>query len=74
MSANVTKDLTRDELKSLVRELMQEILWELEQQLPDPDEGLELRPEIATRLQASTQQKPRLQSLDEVRRELGLDE
>lgn len=66
--------MTREDLKTLVRELMQEVLWELEQQLPDPDAGLELRPEIAEYLRKPLEEKGPLKSLSEIRRELGLDE
>lgn len=66
--------VSRNDLKAIVRELMQEILWELEQQLPDPDTGENLRPEIADYLRQSDEQKGPYHSLDDVRRELGLDE
>ncbi len=49
MSTTKLGELTRDDLKALVWELMEEWLWELEQQMPDPDVGLTLRPEIAER-------------------------
>ena len=68
---NVTVD--RNDLKTLVRELMQEVLWEIEQQMPDPDAELELRPEFAAYLLKSAEEKGPLKSLDEVKRELGLD-
>jgi hypothetical protein len=70
----MTVSLTRDDLKALVRELMQEVLWEMEQQLPDPDIGLELRPEVAEYLRQPLEEKGPLKLLDEVRKELGLDE
>lgn len=53
---------------------MQEVLWEMEQQLPDPDRGLAARPEIAEYLRQSAGEKGPLKSLDEIKRELGLDE
>jgi hypothetical protein len=52
---------------------MQEILWELEQQMPDPDTGETLRPEIADVLRQSADQQGQYHSLDDVKRELGLD-
>jgi hypothetical protein len=68
---------SRDELKALVRELMEEILWEMEQQLPDPDEGLELRPEFAAILAAAKRDKEEgsrdLISHEEMKRRLGLN-
>jgi hypothetical protein len=62
----------RDELKNLIREVLLETLWEVEQRLPDPDEELTLRPEAAERLR--TAHEERTVSLEEVRKELGLDE
>jgi len=67
----MTVTVDRDNLKTLVRELMQEILWEIEQQIPDPDSALELRPEIAAYLRQPPEQKGSLKSLDDVRRNLG---
>ncbi len=70
----MTITIKRDDLKQLVRDLMQEVLWEMEQQLPDPDRGLDVRPEIAKYLRQSADEKGPLKSLDEIKRELGLDE
>ena len=67
-----TGALTREALKTLVRELMIEVLWELEQEMPDPDIGLTLRPEIAARLRRARQERPPLKSLATVKKELGL--
>jgi hypothetical protein len=67
----MTVTVNRDDLKTLVRELMQEVLWEMEQQVPDPDLGLELRPEIAAYLRKSPAQKEPLRSLEDVRKEYG---
>ena len=66
-------DLTRDELKDLMRDILQELLWESEQGLPDPDAGLEIRPEIAQQLLAFRKEKPPTKSMDAVLQELGLD-
>ena len=75
MATDAIKEISRDELKSLVRELLQEILWELEQEMPDPDEGLEFRPEIAAYLAAALKDKNRRgKPHEQVMRELGLDE
>ena len=78
MATNVIKEITRDELKAMVREIIQEVLWEFEQQLPDPDEGLELSPEFAAILESAKQDKAKgnrkLVSHEEVKRRLGLDE
>jgi hypothetical protein len=70
----MTITINRDDLKQLVRDLMQEVLWEMEQLSPDPDRGLDVRPEIAGYLRQSAGEKGPLKSLDEVKRELGLDE
>ena len=70
----MTVTINRDELKTVVRELVQEILWELEQQLPDPDTGETLHPDIAEYLRQSVEQENVYHSLDDVKRELGLDE
>jgi hypothetical protein len=70
----MTMTIDRSDLKAVVRELMQEILWELEQQMPDPDTGESLRPEIAAYLRQSAEQKGPYHSLGDVKRKLGLDE
>jgi len=49
------------------------LIEELEEKLPDPDEGLELRPEIEERLTRSFATPERsLVSVDDIRRKLGL--
>ncbi len=53
---------------------MQKILWEIEQQMPDPDIGETLRPEIAEYLRQSTEQKGVYHALEAVKRELDLEE
>lgn len=75
MPTNPIKTMDRSELKSLVREFMQEIVWEAEAQLPDPDNGLQLRPEVAAYLQTALEEnrwegKP----LDQVAPDLGPDD
>ena len=65
-------EITRDTLKVMMREILEELIWEMEQELPDPDSGLELRPEIIQRLRESINE-PTF-SLDEIRQELGFDE
>jgi hypothetical protein len=75
MTTGSLQNLTRDELKALMREILQELLWELEQQMPDPDEGLDFRPEIAAYLEAALKERDRRgKPYDEVVRGLGLDE
>ena len=52
-------EITVGELKALLREIVEDVvqaaLFELEQQLPDPDEGLELKSVIQERLKQSLQ-------------------
>jgi hypothetical protein len=75
MAEQTLGNMKRDELKSLMREILQELIWEMEQEMPDPDEGLELRPEIAKYLRARLADKDRRgKPFDEAMRELGLDE
>ena len=50
------KDLSKEELKSLIRETIEEVLFEL---FGDPDEGLELRPEVRERLKRSLERVQR---------------
>lgn len=70
----MTVTINRNELKVVVRELVQEILWEIEQQMPDPDIGETLRPEIAEYLRQSTEQNGVYHALEAVKRELDLEE
>ena len=74
MSTAAKTTISREELRELVRELVQEVLWEYEQQLPDPDEGLEFRPEVAERLRRYLKEKPEGRPLDDVIQEMGLDD
>jgi hypothetical protein len=53
--------------------LADSLLWGRGQET-DPDEGLEFRPEFAERLRAYLRDRPRGKPLDEVVRDLGLDE
>lgn len=56
-----------------MREVVQEFIWELEQYLPDSDEGLTLKPEITERLRKSLdEQDVPLHSLEEVLNALDL--
>jgi hypothetical protein len=65
------KDLSVEELRSLIGEVVEEKLQEL---LGDPDEGLEVRPEIRERLLNSLSQVPHETSpASEVARSLGLE-
>ena len=64
--------ITRDELKEVVREAVEEVLLEL---FGDPDEGLELRPEVRERLKRSLRrirQGETSISVEEVAKRVGL--
>jgi hypothetical protein len=67
-------DLTVGELRGLIREAVMEALRELTDPDYDPDEGLEFRPEVAEQLERFLREKPEGRPLDEVARELGLDD
>lgn len=65
------KDLSVEELRSLIGEIVEEKLREL---LGDPDEGLEIRPEIRDRLLNTLNQPPNeTVSAAEAARRLGLE-
>jgi len=65
-------DLTVGEFKTLMRGLLQEAVWELEQSMPDPDEGLKLKPEIMRELWLSKHDQSEGIPAKDVMRELGL--
>jgi hypothetical protein len=72
-------ELTVGDLKTILREVVEDIVefavLELQQQLPDPDAGKKLKPEIARRLwQSMNEGHDNLLTMEEVKRELGLDE
>lgn len=71
-------ELTVGDLKVLIREIVadvvQQAVFELEQQFPDPDQGKEFKPEFAEQLRESLNHQGKTYSLEEVKRELGLDE
>lgn len=71
-------DLTVGDLRMIIREIVEDVVqqavFELEQQLPDPDEGLELKPEFAEQLRKSLDEERELYSLEEVKKALGLDD
>ena len=76
MSANRVSDLTIDEFKDLIRETVREVLREQEQDDYDPDDGLELRPEIVKRLrdfEETPLDQQQFFDLDDVAKEMGLD-
>jgi len=71
-------DLTVSDLKTIVREVVEQIVQRenfiLEQSLPDRDEGLEFKPELAERLKRFKEQQPDGEPIDDIMRELGLGE
>jgi hypothetical protein len=73
MAQNTVEGMSRDELRALIREVLVEVLEELGEQSPDPDAGLEFRPEVIKRLRAYKATPPQGQPIADVARELGLD-
>jgi len=73
MAGDTIQDMTRSELRLLIRDVVREVLQEFAQQVGDPDEGLEFRPEIAERLRTFLHERPEGRPVEEVARELGLD-
>jgi hypothetical protein len=63
-------DLTVGEYKALMRGLLQEAVWAIMQEFPDPDEDLELKPEVAAQL-FEAKGEPTI-SLEAIERQLGL--
>ncbi len=73
-------DLTVGEFEALMDRMMQrmfekieDLIFDLEQQLPDPDEGLEFKPAVAERLREALHAPERGIPIEDVVRELGLD-
>ena len=64
------KDLGVDEFKALIYEAVEE---KLEEMLGDPDQGLELREKLKTRLQRSLSTKSQNVPVEKVAKDLGLD-
>lgn len=69
-------EITVGEFKTLIREIVADVvekaMFELEQQLPDPDEGKELRPEVAEQLRTYLDEKPEGRPAEDILKELGL--
>ena len=73
MAYSTIADLTIDEFRGLIKEVVSQTLLEL---LGDPDEGLELREEIKTRLQKASAiptPKANLVPAQDVAARLGLE-
>ena len=71
-------DLTIGEFKSvmrtLVEDVVQQVVFELEQQLPDPDAGKEMRSGFTEKLRQSIHEEEPLLTFDDVAKELGFNE
>jgi hypothetical protein len=61
-------DLTLGEFKAVIRSVIEDVVqhavFELEQELPDPDAGKELRPEFADKLRQAVHDEESLITLD----------
>ncbi|MBA3873999.1 MAG: hypothetical protein H0X30_33110 [Anaerolineae bacterium] len=71
-------DLTLGEFKAVIRSIVEDVVqqavFELEQELPDPDAGKEMRSEFTEKLRQAIHEEEPLITLDEVANELGLNE
>ncbi len=66
-------ELTVDELRDLMHSVIEEVLEEKLGLLADPDEGLEIRPEVLQSLETYLAGSRRGRKADEVFRSLGLE-
>ena len=66
-------DMTVEQLREIIRETVFEALGHLVEYLPDPDEGLEFKPEFAESLRAYLRDRPEGRPAEEVWRDLGLE-
>lgn len=64
-----TKTVNIEKIKPLIEEVVERKLYEI---LGDPDEGLELRPEVQKRLRKSLRKTPKGIPAKKVAEELGL--
>ena len=71
--AELTLDELAEFLQLTLREVIEEVLEERTGMLTDPDEGLNLRSEVATSLEDYLASDRRGDDADDVFRELGLD-
>ena len=70
-------DLTIPEFEQIVRKIVQEVIWDLEANLPDPDEGLEFKPEFEADLLEALKipaEELRGKPLQDIMKEMGIDE
>jgi hypothetical protein len=59
-------------VQTLVEEVVSQAIFELEQELPDPDEGKTMRPEFVEKLQLALDESGEIYTLEEVKHHLGL--
>lgn len=71
--AELTVDELRELLHSTIRELVEEVVEERIGMLTDPDEGLELRPEVVDSLQEYLESDQQGDDADDEFRALGLE-
>jgi hypothetical protein len=67
-------ELTVGQLKHMLRDHMRGLVFAFVQQLPDPDEGKSLRPEIEEALNRQRQNPTDGEPIDDLLHELDLDE
>ncbi len=72
--ADHVSDLTIEEFKTLIRETIREALLEIVDEAEDPDAGKEFTPEVAARLRAYLAERPEGRPLEDIVREMGLDD
>jgi hypothetical protein len=65
-------ELTVGELRQIIRDLLQDTVFQITQELPDPDAGLKLKPEVAGQLWSAMHEPSDSRPAEEVYRELGL--
>lgn len=71
--ADLTVDELRDLLYATMRDLVEEVIEERVGAVNDPDEGLELQPEVEDSLKKYLESDRRGDNADDVFRSLGLD-
>ncbi len=71
--ADLTVDELREVLRATIRDLIEEIVVEKLETLLDPDDGLELEPDVADSLREYLRSNRRGDPAEEVWHSLGLD-
>lgn len=71
-------DLTLGEFKAVIRSIVEDVvqqaIFELEQELPDPDAGKEMRSTFADKLREAIHEEEPLITFEEIENELGFNE